>query len=276
MEKSEVQDVTARLINRQSVRNIDAQFGLTPRVNEEFDRYEVLSVMGEAYEGLTLGIHENVQAWSNDKGQLLQKVVTPTVYINGRVANTKTEFLLSSHNVGGREKHPDYVETYIKARDAVYEELMSDAMQTDDFEPLLGVIATYKESTLARRLLNELHAKKERYPDMIAGNADMILRRIDSRNSRIEGIKQSSGQYALTKAKREYLYEARRRLNSEETGILKAVALGLKIKFGLPHSKSKWVGILVEEQLHKIINLPTVPEQLIAKEKKGIPLTDGI
>ena len=200
-------------------------------------------------------------------------MVTPTVYINGNVAGTKTEFLLSSHNFANHEKQPEYVQQYVKARDAVYEELLQDALKTGDFDPLLSVITTCKEPALARRLMKELHAKKERYPDLIAGDARMVLGRIDATNNRITKVRQNAGSYALATARREFNFSLRHELNDDETGILKAAVLGMKIKFGRPRSKAKWVRMIIEEQLAEIMKLPSVPEQLVARERHGLPIS---
>lgn len=273
MEKDELEAVFRELDLRQHIRGIDDHFGFVTRP-EQTDLYKVFSVMGRAYEDLAYGIHENVQVWSVGDTPLLRKVITPTVYMNGRVAATKTEFLLCEHNFSRGQEQPGYIEQYTKARGTVYEELFQYALQTSDLGPLLSVITTYQESDLASRLMRELYARKERYPDMIAGDAESVLRRIDRRNNRIEGIRRCAGQYALAAARREFFDHTRLELNDDETGIFKAVMLGAKIKYGGPRRKSKWTRLLVEDCLREIMKLPSVPEQLIKKEMHGIPITE--
>ncbi len=277
IEENEFASFLDMLTNKQSIRNLHAEFEFTPPVQEESDLYDLAEIMGTAYEGLAHGIHDNVQAWHASRGRepLIRKVITPRVYINGSVTQTKIEFLLSSHNFDGRQKQPDYIESYLKARRAVYEELLQHALNTSDFGPLLSSIGTYEESVLAQRLLNELSARKQRYPDMIIGNANAVLGRIDRSNRRIYRIKQSSQNYASMAARREFRNESYRKLNSDETGIIGALALGAKIKINNPGSKSERLHKFFIDPLSRIAKLQTVPERLIAREIEGLPITDA-
>lgn len=66
MEQEDYNAVLQQLSNRQMIGRMREQYGFA-RQPEETDRYETLEVMGEAYEGLALGIHQNVQDWHDGK-----------------------------------------------------------------------------------------------------------------------------------------------------------------------------------------------------------------
>lgn len=105
---------------------------------------------------------------------------------------------------------------------------------------------------------------------MIIGDSQSILRRIDSDNRRTELIKQTVSNYAITTAQKEYKDYLSKELKSDDTGILKSLLIGIRAKYFMPRRKSQWIGIFVEDRLKKIMRLPSVPEQLIAREKQGL------
>lgn len=234
--------------------------------SEAPEQVELIETMTEAYAQLADGIHSNVQAAAAGKVSPVRKVTTPVLYINGHVAKTSTEYRL-----GYGQKQPAFVTQYIDARDMVYAELFSYALQTSDYGPLLSTVCTFKESDLAKRCLQRLYEHKQSYPDMVAGNIRRAMEHIDTQRVQVDAIRHTSRLYAKREAKRQRNYELRRRLNNEGAGALGTLAIGCRLYLPVFGSRNE----LVEQPLRRIAALPSVIEQLIARERAGIPLSDA-
>lgn len=273
MEKQELESKVGALYIRNNIN--DLIYWLPRNSGNVDDNYEVLDVMSAAYSNLTQGVHENVNAWCRGESPLLQEVKIPTYYVNGIVAATKSKFLITEldYNYNDRQE-PEFIDTYTKARDSVYNVLLDYALFSNNFSPLLSTIDIYKESTLAKKLYKDLHARKEPYPDMIAGDADLVRGRITERNRRIKAVQQGLGQYAIINARQKHRLNAKSELRNQETGLLKTIAIGANFKLLQPRSKAKYRRKIVEKPLEDIMKLPAVPIQLIRQEKTGLSLLE--
>lgn len=262
----EVPDIQRQLIHREKIQRAGANYGFDLGSLTSPEKLDVLDAFAQSYDELAEGIHLNVLAAHDDKAPLICRYNTPVSWINGQVVKQ-----LITYGAEDEEDQPSFIQKYTAVKGAVYSTLLMDAAQSSDFGLLISTIVEYKESGLAERFLRDLAKRKQRHPDAIAGNAQMHLLRIDNGNRRVEALKQSAGNYAVAEQKRRRRSELRHQLYDETTGTLGALAIGMRLKFG-SSSMRESLEQVISTPIANIAALPPVIEQLIARERKGLPI----
>lgn len=227
----------------------------------DFDMDQATDGLFDAYGRMAEGVHRDYQASLQPSGSSMGMNTRVTTWINGTPAQRKTEFLVNG-------VQPDYVNDYIHKRNQVYSGLLNRSIASGDFTFFIATINTLKDPYLANRLLNQIYASKQRYPDMIVGSRESILGRIDRHNSRIKDIKLAINAHALKQkhlALRKQLYDDRR-------GPISAIAIGVKARSAGGLNKYKQETVITP--LRNISKLPHIQKQLLDKEKHGKSLLD--
>jgi hypothetical protein len=170
-----------------------------------------------------------------------------------------------------------FTQTYIKARDIVYEGLVKDSIELNEFSILLGLIKEYKESELAKLFLGDLKRRELWLPDRIfAGDISPLLirRSIEKTNKRLGSLQESCGAYALDLAIKNQSAKIRHDIYGEKAGIVKSLGAWASIRYRKPDDPLKCVRDYIEKPLEPTASLPPLPKQLTIAEIKRVPINE--
>lgn len=281
MEQADFAKSLEDLSSRQSWRNMFVDMGIShmpeARAQADEDKYDpnqLVEMMGFAYAGLTAGVHETaIDMDDSCKTSLesFQRSIVNTL-TDWTLNNVPVYDLMERYKTSYDKDRPNAYKTYETTRDTVYTELLNHSLQTADYGLLLDMIEEYGESELANRLLNSLNARHESYPDYIIGDAGEILRGIDRRNGQIDKLHDTTSRYAVTEAHRKFFETKRHQIHDPETGMIKALAIGVSLKLGKPRRAYGWQKKLVIDRLEAVAELPSVLSQVAAEEFNGASL----
>ena len=271
MESVENRDFLLKLDTRQEIRT----YGYSIRGDDGSEHLigpEMVDILTEAYENLANGIHESIHGQRLDTHERKSGEPSPLGELLISMLTNRREAMTRSYDIPSLKHEPSYVTNYGHVSWLVYGVILDDALMRGDFGLMISTVTAFEDPSMAQDLLDRMSERIDKTPDMVIGDVDEVMGGIYRNNDRVDAFKNAVETYVITEAHRDRAYEFHRKLNRKDTGVLGALAIGLRLKLKPGVNKNKALEKYFFKPLREIASMPPIIEQLTQKEKAAIPL----